>query len=104
MFSYIRRLRVIFVGFKILNFNIFWAFRKMNIFWGMKTLWIFLGHHKIALYLGVISIHFRVSSLGQGTEWGIIFWVAKISNSFFVYLKFRIFFGVNGRCWARVYV
>ena len=27
-------------------------------------------------------MHFRVSSLGQGTEWGIIFWVAKISNIF----------------------
>ena len=27
-------------------------------------------------------MHFRVSSLGQGTEWGIIFWVAKIANIF----------------------
>ena len=25
-------------------------------------------------------MHFRVSSLDQGTEWGIIFSVAKISN------------------------
>ena len=41
----------------------------------MKTVDIF------CLYLGVISIHFRVSSLGQGTEWGIIFGVAK--NSFY---------------------
>ena len=48
----------------------------------MKTLWIFLGHHKIGLYLGVISMHFRVSSLGQGTEWRVIFCVAKISNIF----------------------
>ena len=40
----------------------------MNIFGGMKILWIFLGgHHKIGLYEGVTSIHFRVSSLGQGT-------------------------------------
>ena len=55
------------------------------------------------LYLGVISIHFRVSSLGQGTEWGIIFGVAK--NSFYWgggggCLKFLIIFGVNGRCCA----
>ena len=82
MFSYIRRLRVIFWGFKILNFNIFWAFRKMNIFWGMKTLWIFFGSSQNCSIFRVISIHFRVSSLGQGTEWGIIFWVAKISNFF----------------------
>ena len=39
----------------------------------MKILWIFfLGHLKIGIYLGVISMHFRVFSLGQGTtEWGI---------------------------------
>ena len=45
---------------------------------------IFWGHHKIGLYLGVISMHFRVFSEGQGTEcwyfWGL--------------LKFQIFFGV----------
>ena len=55
----------------------------MNIFWGMKILWIlYLGHHEICLYLGVISMHVRVVSSGLVTEWGIIFWVAKISNIF----------------------
>ena len=55
----------------------------MNIFWGMKVLWIFLGgHHKIGLDLGVISIHFRVFSYGQGAEWGIFFGVCKILNIF----------------------
>ena len=47
-------------------------------------LWIFLGgggHHKIRLYLEVISMHFRVFSEGQGTEWRI----------FFGLLKFQIF-------------
>ena len=35
----------------------------------MKILWIFLGgHHKIRPDLGVISMYFRVFSLGQGTE------------------------------------
>ena len=49
----------------------------------MKICGYFLGgHHKIELYLGVISMHFRVFSLGQGTEWGYLFWVAKISNIF----------------------
>ena len=43
IWSYIRRLES-FLGFEILNFNIFWGFHKnMNIFGGMKILWIFLG-------------------------------------------------------------
>ena len=51
----------------------------------MKILWIFFwGHHKIGLYFEVISMHFKVFSLGQGTESGI----------FFGLLKFQIFFGV----------
>ena len=49
-------------------------------------------------------MHFRVFSLGQGTEWGIFFGVAYISNITLGRLKFLIFFGVNGRCWARAYV
>ena len=63
----------------------------------MKTLWIFFwGHNKIGLYLGVISMHFRVFSEGQGTEWGIFFGVAKISNIFLGFLKFLIFLGGEG--------
>ena len=41
-------------------------------------------------------MHFKVIFLGQGTEWGIFFWVAKISNIFWECLKFLILFGVNG--------
>ena len=51
-----------FIGFKILNFNIFWGFPKNEYFWGYEDLWIFLeGHHKTGLhvYLGVVSMHFR---------------------------------------------
>ena len=49
----------------------FWGFQKNDDLLGMKILWIFFGGpHKIGLYLGVISMHFRVFSLGQGTEWG----------------------------------
>ena len=60
----------------------------------MKILWIFFGgHHKIGLYLGVISMHFRVFSEGQGTEWEIIIWVAKISKKNLGCLNFLIFFG-----------
>ena len=45
----------------------------------------------MGLYLGVISMHFRVFSLGQGTERGIIvgvviyqiiFWVLEIPDIF----------------------
>ena len=42
----------------------------MNIFWGMN---IFGGRHKFGLYLGFISMHFRVFSYGQCTEWGIFY-------------------------------
>ena len=47
---------------------------------------IFGGHHKIGLYLEVISMHFRVFSEGQGTEWRI-FSVAKSSNIYLGFLK-----------------
>ena len=64
----------------------------MNIFWGMKTLWIFFW--AIGLYLGIISIHFKVFSEGQGKKWGIYFWVAKISNIFFAVFEIPdIFWG-----------
>ena len=53
---------------------------------------IFWGHYKIGLYLGVISMHFRVDSQGNSTEWGVFFGVAKISNIFLGCLKFLIFF------------
>ena len=60
---------------------------------GMTILWIFFwGHHKIGLCLGVLSMRFRVFSLGQGTELGITIWVAQISNIFWGCLKFLIFF------------
>ena len=36
-------------------------------------------------------MHFMVSSLGQVTEWGIVFGVAKISNIILGCLKFLIF-------------
>ena len=44
---------------------------------------IFLGHPKIGLVLGVISMYFRVFSLGRYTESGY-FWGLQ---------KFQIFFG-----------
>ena len=67
---------------KILNFNIFGVFQKTEYFGGMKIMWIFFGgHHKIGLNLEVISMHFRLSSEGQGTEWRI----------FLGLLKFQIF-------------
>ena len=65
----------------------------MNIFGYEVFVDIFWGHHKIGLYLRVISMHFRVFSKGQGTEWRIFFGVAKISNIFLGCLKFLIFFG-----------
>ena len=62
----------------------------MNIFWGMKIFWIlFWGHYKIGLNLEVISMHFRVFSQGQGTEWGVLFRLLNF-QIFFGYFKFLI--------------
>ena len=49
-----------FLGYKILNFNVFWGFRKMNIFWVSRFCGYIFGHYNIGIYLGVISMHFRV--------------------------------------------
>ena len=46
-----------FLGFKILNFNIFGGFQKTD-FWGV-------------IIKLVYTMHFRVFSEGQGTEWRI---------------------------------
>ena len=46
---------------------------------------------EIGLYLGVISMYFRVFYVDEGTERGIIFGVAKISNFFWRCLIFLIF-------------
>ena len=51
----------------------------MNIFEGMKILKIYFGGHQ-KLYLGVICMHFRVFSKGQGTEWGIFFGLVKFQH------------------------
>ena len=71
----------------------------------MKILWIFFGgHHKIGLYLGVISMHFRVFLKVMVQNGGYLFGLVKFQIFFLGCLKFLIFLGVNGRCWARVYV
>ena len=98
IFSYIRW-PGLFLGFKILNFNIFGGFRKLNIFWGMKILWIFFGI--------ITKLDY------QGTDWRGYF--LGCSNFKYLYgclkcLNFFLFFfggggrGVNGRCWARAYI
>ena len=78
-----------------MNLNIFGGFQKNDLFGGYGDFVdIFWDHHKIGLYLGVISMHFRVFYLGQGREWGIIFWVAKFSNNLFGVLEIPdIFWG-----------
>ena len=49
IFSYIRR-PGLYLGFKILNFNIFGGFEKSVYFWGYEDFVdIFGGHHKIGL-------------------------------------------------------
>ena len=81
-------------GFGIVNFNILGGFQKTKDFLGgyEDVVDIFCGHYKVGLYLEVISMHFRVFSEGQGTEWRI-FGVAKISNIYLGCLIFLIFLG-----------
>ena len=68
-----------------MDFNIFEGFQKNEYFLEYKDFVdMFLVHNKLGPKLGVISMHFRVFSLGQGTEWGIFLGVAKISNIFWV--------------------
>ena len=64
----------------------------MNIFGGYKDFVnIFGGSSQNWASLRVISMHFRVFFLGQGTELGYFFRVTKISNIFLGCLKFLIF-------------
>ena len=91
--SNIRRL-----GFKILNFNIFFiffwggggggGFRNIIIFGVMKILWIY--HFKT----GVNSIHFRFFFLEVHVQDGDIFWGSQKLQIFLgVWLIFPIYFG-----------
>ena len=41
-------------------------------------------------------MHFKVFSGGQCTEWGVLFWVCKISNICLGCLNFLIFFFFGG--------
>ena len=96
-------------GVQNFEFQIFGGFQKNEYFFGYEDFVNIFGggggggHHKIGLYLGVISMHFRVY-LRSKYRMGEKFWAAKISNLFLGCLKFLIFFGVKGRCWARAYL
>ena len=89
--SHICRLGLFF-GFKSLNFNNYWVFRKMNIFLDMKILWIFFGgSSQNWASLRVISMHFMFFFKVKGTELGyfmgllrfqIFFWVLDIHDIF----------------------
>ena len=78
------------------EFQYFWGiFRKLNIFGSMKILWIFFwGYHKIGLLnLEVISMHFRLFSEGQDTEWRIFFGLLLFFFSIFIWDDFFFFWG-----------
>ena len=65
----------------------------MNIFGGIKILWIFLGSSQNwAIFRGHFYA-FLGFFLSQGTEWGIIFGVPKISNILFGVLEIPYIFG-----------
>ena len=77
-----------------MNFNILGGFQKTEYFGGYEDFVDFLGgHHKIGLYLEVISMHFRVFSEGQGTEWRIFFGLLKFQIFIWVLEILDIFWG-----------
>ena len=86
-----------------MNFNIYLFFffffggggggQITEYFWGYEDFVdIFGGHHKIRLYFEVISMHIRVFSEGQDTEWRIFLGLLKISNNYTRCMKFLYFF------------
>ena len=85
--------------FNTLNFNIF----------GVSENWIFLGVWRFCWYFWVITIldytmHLRVFSEGQGTQWRIFFGLLKFQIFIWGAWNSWYFLLVNGRCWALAYV
>ena len=97
-----------FFGFRISNFNICWGFQKKEYVFGYEDFvdfffflessqnWIIFRGHFYAFYGNFLRSRYRMRET--------IFGVAKISNIFLGCLKFLIFFGVNGKRWARAYI
>ena len=84
-----------YLGFTILNVNIFGGFpRKMNFLGYGEIVDIFWGHYKTGLFCGVISIHFRAFCLKRELQNVNIFWGwLKFQIFFLVCLIFLILFG-----------
>ena len=70
-----------FGGLKILNFNIFGGFQKTEYFWGYEDFVDIFGGtaQNWTIFIG-ISMHFRVFSERQGTEWRIFFGLLKFQK------------------------
>ena len=77
----------------------------MNIFGGMKIFWIFfLCHPKIGLVLGLFLCILRYFLKVNIQNRDILFGCKNFKYFFGVLEISDIFWGVNGRCWARAYV
>ena len=88
---------------KNFEFQYSWGFSENWIFWWYEDFVnIFLGSSQN--YLEVISMHFRVISEGQGTEWRIFFGLLKCQIFIWGAWNSWYFFLMNGRCWARAYI
>ena len=83
-----------FLGFKTLNLIFF--------FWRIKILWIFFYHH-YTLFRGHFYA-FEGLFLKKRYRMGKFFWIAKISNIFWVLEISLNFYGVKGKCWTQAYV
>ena len=86
-----------FFGFKILNFNIYWRFRKLNILRVLRNCGYFCDVITKHDYLedGRISMHFRY-------RMKYLLGVAKNQNLFgYVWYFFLYWTGINSSCWVQ---
>ena len=93
-----------FLGFKILNFNIFWGIQKNELFWYNEIVDIFVAVITKLDYFGGPFLYILGLFLVQGTEFEYFLVVAKFQLFFGVCLIFLIFLVVNSRCWVQGYV
>ena len=103
-----------FIGFKILNFNIFGGFQKNEYLLGYEDFvaifffFFFLGGGGVITklvytsgsFLNILGSFLKVKVQNGGYFWGLL----KFQIFFWGCLKLLIYFGVNGRCLAQAYV
>ena len=89
-----------YLGCSILWISIFMGFQKTEYFWGYED---FVDIFGVITKLDY-TMHLRVFSEGQGTQWRIYFGLLKFQIFIWGAWNSWYFLWVNGRCWALAYV